>query len=225
MGRVSRSALQQQVNDAAQTEDAEREIASSLYVDFTIWMDRKKKPSWHPVKKMRYVFFRMIHGVTITDALKEIRWSPSEFWHLIDLKRNDPFRQEYNRAKILQGRAIGDSVVSIAEGRDVLTKRSVTKMQKTIKKYLIRAGKQKTTTAARAVIESLLGKLDENGRNVINRNKVQIDAAKWLAKSVNPGEFSDSSKLSLGGLSPGDGDAVAPIIIQFIGPDGSVVEP
>lgn len=203
---------------------SDAQATRSVYADFAIWND-KKKPSWHPIKKMRYVFFRMIAGCTITDALKEIKWNPSEFWHLIDQKKNDPFFQEYKRAKKLQGRALADSVMVISEGRDKISKKSVTKLQKLIKKYLARASRQKSPLAAKAVIESLLAKLDENDTKVIARNKIQIDAAKWMAKAVNPGEFSEKSSVALGGMPPEDDEPERPIIIQFVGPDGSVVEP
>jgi hypothetical protein len=112
----------------------------------------------------------------------------------------------------------------IAEGRDKQTKRSMIKMRKLIKKYLRRATQQKSGTGARAVIESLLAKIEENDSKVIARNKLQIDGAKWLAKSVNPNEFSEKSTLSLNGGSDNAGIA-APITIQFVGPDGSVVRP
>lgn len=203
-------------------------VTSSIYVDYVIWTDRKRKPKWHPVRKMRYVFFRMMDGITITDALKEIKWSPSEFWHLIDLRQpEDPFSKEYLRTKKLQGRAIADSVMTIAEGRDPATKLSLRKIRKMMKTALRRAGKQKSKIAMTAIIERLLSNMNENEHRIVARNKLQMDGAKWLAKSVNPQEFADQSRVALGGvLPPRDGDEdPTPIRIQFVAPDGSVVEP
>ncbi|HEX7072258.1 MAG TPA: hypothetical protein VF190_15705 [Rhodothermales bacterium] len=208
---------------ATTPDETPRPTTKSVYADFTVWTS-KTKPDWHPVKKMRYVFFRMISGVTITDALKEIRWSPSEFWHLIDQKQNDPFHREYLRAKTLQGRAIGDSVLAIAEGRDPTTKKSLRKLKKLIDRGLRRAGKAKTRLAAKAVVESLLAQLSEHDAKIVARNKVQIDAAKWLSARVNPLEYSDKASLSLVGTPDGSGAPTA-IQIQFVAPDGSVVVP
>lgn len=207
-------------------EQSSSDLARSIYADFTIWEDRKKKPKWHPVKKMRYVFFRMIDGITIRDALREIKWQASEFWHLVDLERNAPFRLEYKQARMLQGRSFADSVMEIAEGRDTITKRSLTKTRKLITKALARASKQKSPLAAKAIIERLLNDLNENDAKIIARNKVQIDAAKWLAKSANPNEFNEKTSLALNGGLIGEGgtEEERPIRIQFIGPDGSVVE-
>ena len=198
--------------------------SSTVYAEFTIY-DGASSPQWHPIKKMRYVFFRMIGGSTITDAIAEIHWHPAEFWHLVDLKRHGPFREEYKRAKILQGRALGDSVITIAEGRDRITRRAMRRLTKLLNKGFKKAGKQKSALAAKAMIERLLQQLDANDAKIIARNRLQIDAMKWLAKAVNPAEFGESSKLSLG-MPPEDGDAPhRPIQIQFVGPDGKVVKP
>lgn len=196
----------------------------SLYADYVIW-EKKSRPKWHPVKKMRYVFFRMIDGVTISDAIKEIRWQSSEFWALIDRERNDVFRDEFLRVKKLQGRAFADSVVMIAEGRDRTTKMSVKTMRNLVKKGLHRARRQKNLIGAKMVIESLLAQIDHNEHRILGRNKLQMDAAKWIAKTSNPAEFSETSKLSLGSPPDGEGKEQAPLRIQFIGPDGKVVKP
>lgn len=197
----------------------------SVYKDFSVW-ESKKTPAWHPIKKMRYVFFRMIGGCSISDALREIHWSPSEFWHLIDLKRNDPFRDEYQRAKKLQGRTFADSVLTIAEGRDRVTKHSVAKMRKIIDKGLKKARQQKSAFAMKAMVENLLATMNENDSRILQRNKLQIDAAKWMAKTSNPTEFAESSKVSLGGPAT-DGATEEPALlrIEFVGPDKKVVRP
>jgi hypothetical protein len=200
----------------------DKKVTKSVYHDFVIRRSRRA-PKWHPVKKMRYVFFRMIGGATVTDALREIHWPASEFWYLLDLKRESPFQEEYTRAKKLQGRAFGDTVAIIAEGRDIVTKRGKIVAKKLVLKALRHAGKTKSKSAMRTILNNMMASLDYNEAKVLNRNKVQIDAAKWIAKAVNPGEFGDKSSLALG-TPDGSGGAIAkPITIQFIGPDGKVV--
>jgi hypothetical protein len=194
----------------------------SVYASFTRWRSREKPP-WHPIRKMRYVFYRMIAGTTVTDALREIHWEPAEFWHLIDLKAETHFGAEYYRAKRLQSRAIADSIVVIAEGRDAVTKRGLKELRKEIKREIRKAGKTKSRSAIRAIVANLMASADVNGLRALTRNKIQIDAAKWIAKATNPAEFGDKSTLAVG--SPdGEGSAEArPIQVQFVGPDGKVV--
>lgn len=226
MSTKKRSTTKRNDPPEARDDRASGETVSSVYRDFSVWTDTKR-PKWHPIKKMRYVFYRMINGATVTDALNEIRWSASEFWHLIDLKRNDPFRLEYNRAKRLQGRALGDMVMAISEGRDATTKRALKKTRLLIKKASRRAGKQKNAYMVKMVIESLLSQLNENDQKIVARNKIQMDAAKWLATKVNPYEFSDKSSVAVGGIPGGEGgeqEDAAPIRIQFVNADGSVVD-
>ena len=58
--------------EAPMDEKSASGLARSIYADFSIWRKKKSAPKWHPVKKMRYVFFRMIDGCTIQDAIKEM---------------------------------------------------------------------------------------------------------------------------------------------------------
>lgn len=199
-------------------------LSRSLYADYAIW-EKTRRPKWHPVKKMRYVFFRMISGTTVSDALKEIRWTPSAFWSLIDAKRNDVFRDEFLRAKRLQGRAFADSVVMIAEGRDAITRASVRKMHRLIEKGMQRAKREKNALGAKAIIEGLLSQIDFNDHRILGRNKLQMDAAKWIAKTSHPAEFSDTSKIALGGAGSETPTELPPLLIQFVGPDGKVIKP
>lgn len=202
----------------------------TVYSGFEIWTS-KKSPAWHPIKKMRYVFFRMIHGVTITDAIREIHWNVADFWHLIDhdTKSHDPFRLEYNRAKKLQARAMADSVITIAEGRDPITRKSVKNMQKIIERGLKRLKREKSPIAVKTMVESLKVQMDLNESKILGRNKLQIESAKWLAKNLHPMEFGESSKIALGGTLPdgsdGSRNTTSAIMIQFVGPDGKVVAP
>lgn len=196
--------------------------SGTIYKDFSVY-DGKKAPSWHPIRKMRYIFFRMIGGCTITDAIREIHWSAAEFWHLVDLKRHGPFREEYKRAKVLQGRAFGDSVVVIAEGRDKITRLHKRRMDKLIAKIARKLAKSKNVVTRKMIMQQLMADLREHDKIIITRNKLQIEASKWIAKTANPNEFGETSKLSLGTPSGDGDDKQQPLLIQFIGPDGKVV--
>lgn len=225
MSTSKKSTSKSKANRGAQSEDtASVSDTKSLYADFAIWTDTSR-PKWHPIKKMRYVFFRMIDGCTVTDAIQEIKWAGSEFWYLIDKKENEVFYLEYKRAKALQGRAIADNVMAIAEGRDSITKKQMSKMKTLVKKALKKAGRQKSPMAVRAIIDRLANDIATNDSSIIARNRLQIDASKWMAKAANPNEFGEKSSVALTGAPSGDGGEAKPIAVQFIAPDGSVVDP
>lgn len=196
--------------------------ASTIYKDFAIW-EGAHAPKWHPIKQMRYVFYRMIAGETITDAINELHWSAAEFWHLVDLKRHGPFRLEYKRAKLLQGRAFGDSVVTIAEGRDRITRAHRRRMDRLIERATTRLAHSKNAFKAKMVLQQLLGDLREHDKIIMTRNKLQMDASKWMAKTANPNEFGDKAALALGAPDGQPGERAKPLAIQFVGPDGKVV--
>lgn len=222
---MTKSAQTAQTTTPARTDRSVRSNGSSsstVYKDFVVWTSAKSPP-WHPVRKMRYIFFRMIAGLTVTDALAEIHWSASEFWHLVDLKRHGPFRVEYKRAKTLQGRAFADSVVTIAEGRDRITRRHMKRIDRLVARAMRKIAKNKSKVAQKILFAQLMADLREHDKIIMSRNKLQIDGAKWIAKTANPAEFSEQSKVSLG-APPGEGEtAQRPLLIQFMGPDGKVV--
>lgn len=202
-------------------------VASTVYKDFALWTS-KKAPPWHPIKKMRYVFWRMIAGCTVTDALEELHWSGAEFWHLVDLKnkKHDVFREEYVRAKRLQGRAFADQVVLIGEGRDPLSRQKKAEQKELIDRAMKKIAKQKSMVAAQMLLTQLLDDLSNRDKSLISRNRLQIDSAKWIASKHNPAEYGDSSRVALGlPDGGGEGDASRALIIQFVAPDGRVVDP
>lgn len=192
--------------------------------EFTSIWDSPKTPGWHPVRKMRYVFWRMMSSCTITDAIREIHWHEMEFWNLIDLKRHGPFREEYKRAKMLQGRSLADSVQIIAEGRDRITRKHARVTKKIIDRAIKKIGRQKSDLARKLITAELLSDLRERDKIIITRNKLQIDAAKWIAEKVNPTEYASKSTVSLAGTDGEAGIPARPIAIQFIGRDGKAVE-
>jgi len=172
---------------------------------------------------MRYVFWRMASGVVIADSLREIFWNASEFWHLVDQKRKgSPFQLEYKRAKTLQSRALVDSVLVIAEGRDPITRRALRRTKRLIKKAMAKSRGQKSVLLQKTIVQELLHSVSEHEKAILGRNKLQIEAAKWIAAKHSPVEYGEKSTLSLG--TAGEGDELEPIQIQFVGPDGKVAK-
>lgn len=194
-----------------------------VYRSFVVWKS-KAKPKWHSIQKMRYVFWRMMSGKTITDAVREIHWTPREFWRAIDIERDEkhPFREEYDIAKLLQSRAIADSVLIIAEARDANSRRRMKQITKLVRRALV--GTKGSKAMASMIAKSVAETLGMHEKDLIARNKLQIDAAKWFAAKTNPNEFADKSSIGLGGLPhTGDGAKVGAIEIAFVGADGKEI--
>jgi hypothetical protein len=173
---------------------------------------------------MRYVFWRMMNGTTTTDALREIHWNMRSFWTLIDINREGrhPFKEEYSYAKLLQSRSLADSVIIISEGRDRISNRA----KKELRRLIARAVKQ--SNGKKTMLPMLMNALMENAssqrRDVLARNKLQVEAAKWFAAKANPNEFAEKSSVGLSGLPHGDGsNTPSAIQIAFVGPDGKEV--
>jgi hypothetical protein len=171
---------------------------------------------------MRYVFWRMIAGLTVTDALAEIHWHPVEFWTLVDLERHAPFWQEYKYARSLQARAISDGIVAIAEGRDRVSRVANRNLRRIIRKSVRRLHKRSSRSTI--LTAQLADAVTMQQRDVLARNKLQIVAAQWIAKTANPAEFGDRSTVGLE-TPPGPNGHATAIHVQFVAPDGSVVQP
>lgn len=201
-----------------------RSVSGDVYGSFEIW-EAKRAPQWHAIKKMRYVFWRMMTGQTVTDAIRELHWEARAFWREIDLDRDGkhPFKEEYSQAKLLQSRAMADAVITIAEGRDAITRKSLRATRRVIERSLRKISRTTNKLTSKMLLQQLLADLRERDKIVITRNKLQIDATKWFAAKANPNEFADKSSLGLGGLPHGDGDNVTAITIGFVGPDGKDV--
>lgn len=158
------------------------------------------------------------------DALREIHWSMPEFWNLVDSARVDnPFQREYDRARKIQARAFSDQIVRIAEGRDHISKANARIIKKTLQRMAKSAVESPKKSIMLKIIAAMNDRVMMNRKDVIARNRLQIEAAKWIAKAGNPLEFSEKNSLA---LTTPDGltTAPVPIAIQFIGPDGKAVK-
>lgn len=197
----------------------EEPTVKDVYRAFKRWKS-KTAPSWHPVKKTRYIFWRMTNGLTITDALREIHWNPRDFWTLVD----PDFIDEYRAAKILQSRAMADAVITIAEGRDAVSRKMRRSLEKRITVAIKRAKSNKALAAM--VLRSVTESIANNHKDVIARNKLQIDSAKWHAAKSNPNEFGERASLGLSNFpfsGTGDGQTADAFSVVFVAPDGSEI--
>lgn len=155
---------------------------------------------------------RVASGEFLTDVLRDLKISSPAFYEWVDSERHPERASAYARAKVAQSRAIADEIQSIADGEDNLTVRR----RVAIEKYARQLKRQRTPPGVAA---KLLRGLENN---LIQRNRLQVDARKWFARSLNPKEFGEKVDMTSGG------EPVKPastVVVQFVGPDGKVVQP
>lgn len=186
-------------------------------------LDGVRAPKWNHHKQVRYVFWRMASGALVTDALRELCLDPQIFWNFVDKKQTTIFEKEFARAKVLQARAVADSVTIISEGRDAVSLGYMAGLEKRIRKVM-RKYRKSRGTMLNAIIDLLRNDLGERERAILGRNRLQIDAAKWHAKTVDPIHYADRMDHS---ISTPDGETgkPLPIVVQFIDARGKAVDP
>jgi hypothetical protein len=155
---------------------------------------------------------RVSHGEFVTDVLKDLKISAPAFYEWVDAEKHPARAKAYARAKVAQSVAIADEIQAIADGEDRLTLRR----RVAIEKY---ARQLKRERVPQGIAAKLLRGLEQN---LINRNRLQVDARKWYARSLNPKEFGDKVDMTSGGEPMKPANTVN---VQFVGPDGAVVKP
>lgn len=176
---------------------------------------------------MRYVFWRMMDGALTLDAIHEIHWSSAEFWHHVEVKREgNPFQREFKRAQTIQARVLADQVVQTAEARDAISKADAKAMRKIIRRTL-KSLKGFKRGQSDLVVRMAADALSTSRKDLIARNKVQIDAYKWRAAKASPAEFADKSQLGISGPLPPDGPSTgSQLQVVFVTPaKGTKPEP
>lgn len=171
-------------------------------------------PKWNHFKQVDYVFWRMAHGITVFDALKELALDPIIFWRIVDGKRATPFTEKYERAKILQARAFADRVNLIAEGRDEISSNYLKTLNRRIRQIMKRHQKNRAD-AIREFIGIMKYDVTDRERSLIARNKLQIEAAKWIARIADPTHYHDKVDHSIAAPTDGSGEPIG-ITVQFV---------
>lgn len=171
-------------------------------------------PKWNHFKQVDYVFWRMAHGITVFDALKELALDPIIFWRIVDGKRATPFTEKYERAKILQARAFADRVNLIAEGRDEISSNYLKTLNRRIRQIMKRHKKNRAD-AIREFIGIMKYDVTDRERSLIARNKLQIEAAKWIARIADPTHYHDKVDHSIAAPVDGGGEPIG-ITVQFV---------
>lgn len=189
-------------------DDASDEKIPRLTV--TVRMKQKGKVGnarkWDYDRLMAYVCDQLGEGRLVIDIARKIGIKNSKIADIADT--TDTYRAMYSRARKKQAQWFAENINRVSEGRD----RNTMKERKTIAKLRKRAKKDLSV--------SLYANAREH--NIIARNRLQIDAAKWYAKVTDPERFGDKSSVSLGGTP--DGEAIG-ITLRFVDANGKTVDP
>lgn len=166
---------------------------------------RGKPQKWDRDKLMAYVCERISQGRLLSDICNRIHIATSLFREIAHT--TDAYTSLYVRARKAQAEAMGEYAQKVAEGRDWVTLRE----QKRIAK-LRKSGKRNPLTQMQANMRE---------SNILGRNRLQADTAKWYAKVTDPEKFGDKQNIAVGGT---DGGTLG-VTLRFISASGKEIEP
>lgn len=144
---------------------------------------RGSQRKWDHVALYTYVFERMAEGELVSHILARLGLRQGQFWRMCN--EDDPsFAVAYAKTRKLQARAIANKIQDIAEGKDPASEQLKKRMDDLFAMFVAK----KDPTA--------LDFIRELDRNLIARNKLQLDAAKWFVKTLDPETYGDKQELS-----------------------------
>lgn len=205
------------------TEREQKELRAKTKWNAT-GLRRGRARKWDREAIIRFVCDKMCLGYTISEVVDKIQL-PGGFLHLIEDCESDHSvkSQEllilYRKAKREQALRWAESTSEIATGRDRYSREMQRKMDRILRKELRRAlrrhGKKSGLDTVARILEARSG-IKELDRNLIARNKLMMDAHKWLA-SVTDAAYRTSTNNIIAPASGGDGKATE-FIVKFVKP-------
>jgi hypothetical protein len=154
-----------------------------------------------------YVCDKIGQGQLVSDVCHRIGIRVPDFWRIA--QSTEGYAKLYARSRKEEAEQMRIYAQKVAEGRDRIS----LKRQKHLRRLEERLRKTKNP-----FVKDLIR--DEQ-HLLLQRNRLQFDAARWIAKVTDPDKFGDKSTTSL--TSP-DGAAPITIGVQFVNPDGKVVK-
>lgn len=183
----------------------EEEKIPSLTVRIKKKGKRGRPKKWDYDKLVTYVCEKISGGKLVSDVCGRIGIRTTTFWNIVET--TDTYKVLYAQARKREAESMKIYAQKVAEGRDWITIRERKRIAK------IRKDKKSLSSMMHANFR-------EN--NIIQRNRLQLDAAKWIAKVTDPEKFGDRSSLSLNGGN--DGEPVA-VTLRFVDAKGKTVTP
>lgn len=186
-------------------------------------MTKGRARKWNPQKLVDYVCERMEGGETVTDILRSIHVAPNTFYTIVEYDVDDKSQLsvQYRRARRKQAAAYSDAARKISEGNDPLSQRHNKKIQR-IHDRLVRRALRKGTispTFAKQLLREAKSTVRELDRNLIARNKLQMEAARWLASVTDRETYGPKADHSFSASPDGGANLVPTLTVRFIAPE------
>lgn len=165
-----------------------------------------KPRKWDYAKVAQYICEQIAQRKTVRMVCKKIG---IDEWTARAILRRPEFAPLYAQARVHQAQRFAEFAQEVADGTDSVSRKRLKKIES-----LHRQLKRTKNPIARDLIR-------DQEHILIQRNRLQLDAAKWLAKVTDPDKFGDKTTTSL--TTPDGGPAIS-IGVQFVNPDGKVVK-
>lgn len=167
---------------------------------------RGRPQKWHRDKLMAYVCEKISEGRLVSDVCRKIGIKVPRFWEIA--RSTEIYRSLYAQARKDEAEQMRVYAQKVAEGRDWITLRERKRIE-TFRK------KNKRNPASNIIASA-------RESNILGRNRLQLDAAKWIAKVTDPEKFGDKQSLSVGGQQTGDAIGIT---LRFVDAKGKSVTP
>jgi hypothetical protein len=167
---------------------------------------RGRPRKWDYDKVVSYVCEKISDGRLVSDVCAKIGIKVSRFWDIAD--STDTYRALYARARKREAEQMKIYAAKVSEGRDWITLREKKRID------LFRRKNRKYLSTGQ------IASAREN--NILGRNRLQLDAAKWIAKVTDPEKFGDKQSLSVGGEVSGEPVSVT---LRFVDAKGREITP
>lgn len=158
-------------------------------------------------KIQEVIIERMIQGELVIHICEDIGISQWTLYNMIDT--DEAFAKSYARARRLQSHAIAQNIQDLSDGLDPIS----LKKRQSIEIYAKQLQKNG--------VKDWRKRIKDLERNLIARNRLQVDARKWYAKTLNPATYGDKVDVTSGDkpLEPSSNSNNS-LTVQFVRPDG-----
>jgi hypothetical protein len=161
---------------------------------------------WNRQRLVEYVCGKIASGQLVTDVCRRIGVRAYEFRLITETKPE--YAAMYAKARKEEAFQMRVYAQMVAEGRDRLSRLRRRRFERLASKLR----KQKHPGANQILHDA------EN--SILQRNRLQLDAAKWIAKVTDPEKFGDKTDVAVTGPTGG----AMTIGVQFIDPSGKAVK-
>jgi hypothetical protein len=182
---------------------------------------------WDQRLLCRYMFRGLVTGHSEHELLEAVG---ADYPFFIKVVKAEFLEDELKIARRMHARALASRTVEVARGRDPVSREIAAHIDRVLQNEIRRAvRKYKKHRDGIKLAFELMGtrrEIKELDRNLIARNKLMMDADRWIAKTGDPESYGERSTLGLqGGMGPTDDGVPFSMTVQFIDPSGIKIDP